>query len=494
MAFDLPEPLVQVPAEQLGLRRVIHFDGPDSAAPPARSHFDFTGRPDIAHPLGGAARRHQIVEVVDGQHIDHHAAKPACFATAHAKSPGTGDADARSRPTSGSAYWRPWPRRGARRIAPTCCILSGGQLESTALVADDHDTPDTKKQEHCSLSCQNGQMAKRRDSRERIEAQIIELGRRHLVEHGAAGLSLRAIARDLGMVSSAVYRYVSSRDELLTLLLVDALFRARRRGGSRARRHVGRVERRRCRDRACGPRLGDRAPGQLGAAVRQPGARLPRTGRPNGRPRHAGGRRVVRRGGRRYRDRRHQADESACTTTDIVRLRTTPAGVRISRRRFRHRQMLRDLGGRGGRDQPRGVRAVRRSTRSATRRRCSTPRCGCWSACSTSPMSARSRSGSRRRIRTCSARTSAPQTPRGGNIISGGSCRGGRWVILRCDEPLIRITGPSRLGDERLECHGNGSHRAVRRQEVGAIARRPLRAGHLQLPRQPGRFRRPASR
>src|ERR1700731_5031045 len=65
-------------------------------------------------------------------------------------------------------------------------------------------------------------MGKRRDSRERIEAQIIELGRRHLVEHGAAGLSLRAIARDLGMVSSAVYRYVSSRDELLTLLLIDA--------------------------------------------------------------------------------------------------------------------------------------------------------------------------------------------------------------------------------------------------------------------------------
>jgi AcrR family transcriptional regulator len=65
-------------------------------------------------------------------------------------------------------------------------------------------------------------MGKRRDSRERIEAQIVELGRRHLIEHGPAGLSLRAIARDLGMVSSAVYRYVSSRDELLTLLLVEA--------------------------------------------------------------------------------------------------------------------------------------------------------------------------------------------------------------------------------------------------------------------------------
>jgi AcrR family transcriptional regulator len=48
------------------------------------------------------------------------------------------------------------------------------------------------------------------------------LGRRHLVTEGAAGLSLRAIARDLGMVSSAVYRYVASRDDLLTLLLVDA--------------------------------------------------------------------------------------------------------------------------------------------------------------------------------------------------------------------------------------------------------------------------------
>ncbi|OBK29717.1 TetR family transcriptional regulator [Mycobacterium asiaticum] len=65
-------------------------------------------------------------------------------------------------------------------------------------------------------------MGKRRESREQIEAKIIDLGRRHLADHGAAALSLRAIARELGMVSSAVYRYVASRDELLTLLLVDA--------------------------------------------------------------------------------------------------------------------------------------------------------------------------------------------------------------------------------------------------------------------------------
>ena len=70
--------------------------------------------------------------------------------------------------------------------------------------------------------CHTGRMGKRQETREKIEAQIVELGRRHLVTEGAAGLSLRAIARDLGMVSSAVYRYVASRDDLLTLLLVDA--------------------------------------------------------------------------------------------------------------------------------------------------------------------------------------------------------------------------------------------------------------------------------
>ncbi|MHA7268855.1 TetR/AcrR family transcriptional regulator [Arthrobacter sp. HLT1-20] len=52
-------------------------------------------------------------------------------------------------------------------------------------------------------------------------SEILSIGRQHLTVHGAAGLSLRAVARDLGVVSSAVYRYVKNRDELLTLLLVD---------------------------------------------------------------------------------------------------------------------------------------------------------------------------------------------------------------------------------------------------------------------------------
>ncbi len=62
--------------------------------------------------------------------------------------------------------------------------------------------------------------------RARVRAELTEeitsIARRHLVEHGAAGLSLRAVAREAGMVSSAVYRYFPSRDELLTALIVDA--------------------------------------------------------------------------------------------------------------------------------------------------------------------------------------------------------------------------------------------------------------------------------
>jgi AcrR family transcriptional regulator len=61
--------------------------------------------------------------------------------------------------------------------------------------------------------------------RARVRAEMTDeikaVARRHLAEDGA-NLSLRAVARDLGMVSSAVYRYFASRDELLTALIIDA--------------------------------------------------------------------------------------------------------------------------------------------------------------------------------------------------------------------------------------------------------------------------------
>ncbi len=58
--------------------------------------------------------------------------------------------------------------------------------------------------------------------RAEITSEILDAARRHLAAEGAASLSLRAVARDVGMVSSAVYRYFPSRDDLLTALIVDA--------------------------------------------------------------------------------------------------------------------------------------------------------------------------------------------------------------------------------------------------------------------------------
>jgi AcrR family transcriptional regulator len=55
-----------------------------------------------------------------------------------------------------------------------------------------------------------------------MSAEIKAVATRQLAEHGAASLSLRAVARELGLSSSALYRYFISRDELLTALIVDA--------------------------------------------------------------------------------------------------------------------------------------------------------------------------------------------------------------------------------------------------------------------------------
>jgi AcrR family transcriptional regulator len=58
--------------------------------------------------------------------------------------------------------------------------------------------------------------------RAELTREIAAVARRHLASEGAAALSLRAVARELGMASSAVYRYFPSRDDLLTALIVDA--------------------------------------------------------------------------------------------------------------------------------------------------------------------------------------------------------------------------------------------------------------------------------
>jgi AcrR family transcriptional regulator len=62
----------------------------------------------------------------------------------------------------------------------------------------------------------------------RAQARLLQIerikatSRRLLAEKGAPALSLREVAREMDLVSSALYRYFATRDDLLTALIVDA--------------------------------------------------------------------------------------------------------------------------------------------------------------------------------------------------------------------------------------------------------------------------------
>jgi AcrR family transcriptional regulator len=58
--------------------------------------------------------------------------------------------------------------------------------------------------------------------REEVTREILTVARAHLAQQGAAALSLRSIARQLGMAPSALYRYFASRDALLSALILGA--------------------------------------------------------------------------------------------------------------------------------------------------------------------------------------------------------------------------------------------------------------------------------
>lgn len=62
--------------------------------------------------------------------------------------------------------------------------------------------------------------------RERLRLETIEeikaTAWRQIGEQGAAALSLRAIAREMGMTAPGLYRYYKDRDALVTALLMDA--------------------------------------------------------------------------------------------------------------------------------------------------------------------------------------------------------------------------------------------------------------------------------
>lgn len=62
----------------------------------------------------------------------------------------------------------------------------------------------------------------RAQARDRTTAAILAAARQEVAEKGGIGLSMRAIARKVGLVSSAVYRHFPTRDALLTAMILES--------------------------------------------------------------------------------------------------------------------------------------------------------------------------------------------------------------------------------------------------------------------------------
>jgi len=58
--------------------------------------------------------------------------------------------------------------------------------------------------------------------REEMTNEILAVAREHVAREGAAALSLRSVARGLGMAPSALYRYFDGRDALLSALILSS--------------------------------------------------------------------------------------------------------------------------------------------------------------------------------------------------------------------------------------------------------------------------------
>jgi AcrR family transcriptional regulator len=65
-------------------------------------------------------------------------------------------------------------------------------------------------------------VARRNAQRQSIREDIKAIARQQMAADGPAGLSLNAIAREMGVAVSGLYRYFDGRDALLTALIVDA--------------------------------------------------------------------------------------------------------------------------------------------------------------------------------------------------------------------------------------------------------------------------------
>lgn len=67
------------------------------------------------------------------------------------------------------------------------------------------------------------QLASRRERlQDDTRSEIKRLARQQMAQEGTAAISLRAIARQMGLTAPALYRYYANRDDLITALILDA--------------------------------------------------------------------------------------------------------------------------------------------------------------------------------------------------------------------------------------------------------------------------------
>jgi AcrR family transcriptional regulator len=72
-----------------------------------------------------------------------------------------------------------------------------------------------------SVTAPGARPSRRERLRAATLAEIRTAGRRLLVEHGATAVTLRAIAREMGVTPAALYRYVASHEDLMVLLGIE---------------------------------------------------------------------------------------------------------------------------------------------------------------------------------------------------------------------------------------------------------------------------------
>lgn len=65
-------------------------------------------------------------------------------------------------------------------------------------------------------------MGRRDAARAQTVDRILTAARGEIARVGGVGLSMRSVAREVGMVSSAIYRYFPSREDLLTAMILES--------------------------------------------------------------------------------------------------------------------------------------------------------------------------------------------------------------------------------------------------------------------------------